>query len=280
MKHNRLSQIALVPIGGLICLLIGALAAAGQDPSPEVAPGQGEIIPTLNAKAKAVDAALDDLRAVLKVAADLQAAFSQETSRKGQTEAQLAEAKAAQAKLAETITALKQKLVDDDDRSKVLKKQIREVEWLRDELAKLRQKRDGVESEIKEVTSTRAQLEQAIGAFNTRLANVQTNLNLLQERAGAIEQVRSELAKEKVAQAAALEQLEKSKKQIAAVEKEKASFQERLAAEEKRLAAGAKQGEQVKQLETELAAIRQARVELQARAAEVAQARSAAEETI
>jgi len=73
MKRDLFIRITKICVGGLMGLVISTLAVAANQPLAVVPPALVIIIPVLNAKAQAVDAALADMRASLKVAADLQA---------------------------------------------------------------------------------------------------------------------------------------------------------------------------------------------------------------
>ncbi|MBI2442248.1 MAG: hypothetical protein HYV35_12875 [Lentisphaerae bacterium] len=208
-------------------------------------------------------------------AGELQAELAREKQSHTEAEARLAEAKAAQAKAAEAMAVLKQKLVDDEERSKVAKKQAQELEQLREELAKLRKARSAVEREAEDVKTEHGEMNQAIGVFNTRLASVQTNLNLLQERAGAIEQARSELLQEQAAHALSLEQLEKGKTAATAAAKEKVDLQKLVAELDKQISGAADQRKALEQLKVKVAKEKKARTEAEAQLASAVAAQTA-----
>ena len=111
MKHDLSSQIGVrMCAGSLACLIIGTLAVAGNQPAATVQPGQEEIIAVLNAKAQAVDAALNDMRANLKVAAELQATMDKEAGRKGQAEAAAKASQEARKAAEQNLADLKSRL--------------------------------------------------------------------------------------------------------------------------------------------------------------------------
>jgi len=144
---------------------------------------------------------------------------------------------------------LKQKLIEGEKQAQVLNAQTKVRIQLQAELADARKMNVEMNREVQSVTASRAEIEQAVIVFNTRLATVQTNANALTEQAGVIKQVQADLENEKKARAATVEQLEKEKAIVDASEKEKTLLQTRIAELEKQVAEGAVQQ---KALETKL----------------------------
>ncbi len=127
MKHNLSSQIARMCVSSLICLIISTLAVAANQPSAVVPPALVIIIPVLNAKAQAVDAALADMRASLKVAADLQAAMEKETGRKGQAEVATEANQKARKAAEQNLSNLKSRLAAAEKELTALDKQKKSI---------------------------------------------------------------------------------------------------------------------------------------------------------
>src|SRR5450759_1442633 len=134
MKHDLSVRITKMCVGGLAGLVISTLAVAGDQPLAAVQPGQEEIVSVLNAKAQAVDAALNDMRANLKIAADLQATLEKEAGRKGQAEAAAKTSREARKAAEQNIADLKSRLAAAEKEFTGLDKQKKSVAKLQETL--------------------------------------------------------------------------------------------------------------------------------------------------
>ena len=131
--------------------------------------------------------------------------------------------------------------------------------------------------EVRRVTASRTEAEQALTDLTAQLATVQTNINVQTEQAGVIKQVQADLENGKQASAVAVEQLEKEKAIVKAAEKDKTALQTRIAELEKQATEGAVQQKALEQLMDNLAQAKQARTEAEAKLTSTAASQEAAQ---
>jgi len=77
-----------------------------------------------------------------------------------------------------------------------LKKQAKVQARLQAELTDVRKLNAKWEREVRRVTASRAEIEQAVTDLTARLVSVQTNVSVLQEQADMIKQVQADVEKE------------------------------------------------------------------------------------
>lgn len=280
MKHDLLARIAQICVGGLVCLVISTPAIAENQPSAAVSRSQGDAISILDAKAQIVNAALNDMRASLKAAADMQATMDKEFARKGQAEANVKASQEARKAAERNLDALKSRLAAAEKELTVLEKQKESVAKLQQTLAQLSQRRAEAEAEAQHAQAARAEVEQAVAELKSKVVEAEKKSAGIQVQAGEIKQLRSALDHEKQLRDEGLKRVEQASAAAIELEKEKNTWQARLAAQDQRLADAAKQKELVGQLQAELTTIRQAQLKSQAKADEMAKVQAAVAQTI
>jgi chromosome segregation ATPase len=211
-----------------------------------------------------------------KAADQIQAELVSEKQARTESEAKIAEANQARAAAAQTITELKQKVVEGEKQYLAPEKNAKALAKLQAELADIRKTNAEVTREVQSVTASRAETEQTVTVLNAKFTTVQTNISALTEQAGVIKQAQVELKTWKQANAAAVEHLNKEKAIADAAEKEKTGLQSRVAELEKQAAEEAGRQKALEQLKGNLAQAKQAWTETEAKLTSTTESQEAA----